>query len=196
MPHENQRIVITKRLFKEAMLRLLQEKELEKISVTELCREAGCNRTTFYRHYEIPRDVLNELQQDWHQSFRKTVSSPKTPEEVRPFIRKLCHYMDSNEAFIKIILQRDSGVNMALFLSEVMHGVWDELELGTAEEISPDTKTLLCLYTAGGFYLLLHQWFLGNIHKSADEMAECIFELLNKMDSGILGKQFDFGCIK
>ena len=61
MERENQRIMLTKRLLKESLLRLLERKELDKISITELCREAGINRATFYRHYEIPRDILNEL---------------------------------------------------------------------------------------------------------------------------------------
>ena len=193
MTHENQRILLTKRLFKEAMLKLLKEKELEKISVTELCREAGLNRATFYRHYEIPRDVLEELQKDLHQTFRKAVPLPKKQEEIRPFTQKLCHFMDSNEVVIKTVLLRDSGMAMALFLSEVMLGVWDELELSVMEEISPDAKKLVCLYNAGGIYLLLHQWFLGTIHKSADEMADCIFELMSKADPESLSRQFGFG---
>lgn len=54
MDRENQRIAITKRLLKESLMRLLQEKELEKINITELCKDAGVNRATFYRHMRSP----------------------------------------------------------------------------------------------------------------------------------------------
>ena len=48
---ENQRIALTKKLLQEGLLRLLETKTLDKISVTVLCRESGINRATFYNHY-------------------------------------------------------------------------------------------------------------------------------------------------
>ena len=53
---ENQRMVVTKRMLKEWLLR-----PLDNIHVNELCRESGINRATFYRHYETPQDVLVSL---------------------------------------------------------------------------------------------------------------------------------------
>ena len=47
---ENQRITLTKKLLQEGLLRLLEVKTLDNISVTELCRESGINRATFYNH--------------------------------------------------------------------------------------------------------------------------------------------------
>ena len=60
---ENQRITLTKKLLQEGLLRLLETKRLDKISVTELCREAGINRATFYNHYDSPQGLLTELEQ-------------------------------------------------------------------------------------------------------------------------------------
>ena len=44
----------------EALISLLEEKELEYITVKEICRRAGVNRSTFYLHYETISDLLNE----------------------------------------------------------------------------------------------------------------------------------------
>lgn len=44
----------------EALLSLLAEKELAYITVKELCRRAGVNRSTFYLHYESVADLLTE----------------------------------------------------------------------------------------------------------------------------------------
>ena len=96
MEQENQRIMLTKRLLKESMLRLLQERPLEKISITELCRNAGINRATFYRHYEIPRDVLNEIGKDIFYEMRKELEMPKFQSDIKAFIEKLCLFMENN----------------------------------------------------------------------------------------------------
>ena len=44
----------------EALLALLEEKDLEYITVKELCHRAGVNRSTFYLHYETITDLVNE----------------------------------------------------------------------------------------------------------------------------------------
>ena len=44
----------------EALLALLEQKDLEYITVKELCRQAGVNRSTFYLHYETIGDLMNE----------------------------------------------------------------------------------------------------------------------------------------
>ncbi len=49
------RIVRTRHALTTALLRLLDDTQLEAITVTGLCREAGVHRTTFYGHH---RDVV------------------------------------------------------------------------------------------------------------------------------------------
>lgn len=55
--------------FNEALLKLLEKKPFEYITVSELCKEAGVNRSTFYLHYENTVDLLNETTQYVMQCF-------------------------------------------------------------------------------------------------------------------------------
>lgn len=59
---KNQCRTLTKRLLKESLIKLLKEKDIQKISITELCNEAGINRTTFYSHYSSQYDVLKDME--------------------------------------------------------------------------------------------------------------------------------------
>ena len=43
-----------------ALISLLKKKSLEYITVSEICKAAGVNRSTFYLHYETIGDLLNE----------------------------------------------------------------------------------------------------------------------------------------
>lgn len=56
----NAKVERTKRAFQEAFCRLIQTTPAAQITVSELCREAGLNRSTFYRHYAIPLDVITD----------------------------------------------------------------------------------------------------------------------------------------
>ncbi len=44
----------------EALISLLEKKNLEFITVKEICETAGVNRSTFYLHYETISDLMNE----------------------------------------------------------------------------------------------------------------------------------------
>ena len=46
--------------FDKALLALLDKKPFEFITISEICEEAGVNRSTFYLHYENTRDLLEE----------------------------------------------------------------------------------------------------------------------------------------
>lgn len=43
-----------------ALISLLKKKSFEYITISELCKEAGVNRSTFYLHYETIGDLLEE----------------------------------------------------------------------------------------------------------------------------------------
>ncbi|MBR2639957.1 MAG: TetR/AcrR family transcriptional regulator, partial [Oscillospiraceae bacterium] len=43
-----------------ALLELLKTKSFEFITVSEICKKAGVNRSTFYLHYENTRELLEE----------------------------------------------------------------------------------------------------------------------------------------
>ena len=49
---------ITKECIKTALIQLLENKEREKISVSEIVKRAGVSRTAFYAHYQTKEDVL------------------------------------------------------------------------------------------------------------------------------------------
>ena len=48
-------------LMDEALIDLLETKDPEYITVKEICKKAGVNRSTFYLHYDTIADLINEV---------------------------------------------------------------------------------------------------------------------------------------
>ena len=46
----NRRILYTKKIIKESLLKLLENKEIHQVTVTDICKDADINRGTFYTH--------------------------------------------------------------------------------------------------------------------------------------------------
>lgn len=59
----NQRVRLTRELLREAMLHRLEEGSTDKVTVVALCQEAGINRSTFYRYYDEPQDVVKDMEE-------------------------------------------------------------------------------------------------------------------------------------
>ena len=53
----------------EALIALLEVKDLEYITVKEICAKAGVNRSTFYLHYETIADLVNEAMENVDKRF-------------------------------------------------------------------------------------------------------------------------------
>ncbi|WP_106498398.1 TetR/AcrR family transcriptional regulator [Lentibacillus sp. Marseille-P4043] len=58
------RIIRTRQLLRNAFIELLQEMDIEKISVNSLTKRAGVNRVTFYLHYQDITDMMEKLADD------------------------------------------------------------------------------------------------------------------------------------
>ena len=65
MKNEDTRVQYTKKVLKDALLRILKDKPIAKVSIKELCEAAGLNRGTFYLHYNEPNDVLKEIESEF-----------------------------------------------------------------------------------------------------------------------------------
>lgn len=65
LEYMDNRVRYTKSVLQQALLKILQRKHIDKVSVKELCEEAKVNRGTFYLHYSTPNDILMEIEQQF-----------------------------------------------------------------------------------------------------------------------------------
>ena len=85
----------------DVFTKLLEEKDIQKITVKEICEDAHINRSTFYNHFE---DVYGVLEKMWlihaenmRYIFRKSHTSSK-----RENMRLILLYIKENELFYRV----------------------------------------------------------------------------------------------
>ncbi|MGM9619729.1 MAG: TetR/AcrR family transcriptional regulator [Oscillospiraceae bacterium] len=174
---ENQRIALTKRLLKESLLRLMPEKSIQRITVSELCEASEINRSTFYNHYGCPADVLKEIETDVIADLER-IWDTEGAEKNWPMNRRveaLCAYLLEHRQ-VAMLLLRDSDTNseFATLLSQAAHvrAIYEQL-LSHVE--NPDSKQLMTTFLTTGTYHMIRQWLLEDIPKTPKEMGDLVY---------------------
>ncbi|WP_203623447.1 TetR/AcrR family transcriptional regulator [Lacticaseibacillus sp. 866-1] len=99
----NRRAQATERQLKNAMLTLLAQMPLEKISVTALCREADINRGTFYTHYQDPQALFTAIELDLVEQVSALVDQPRT--DMAAWLTPILTLVRENAAATEIIIR-------------------------------------------------------------------------------------------
>lgn len=69
----DRRVEKTQESLDEALLTLLQKKPIEKITVTEICRVANINRSTFYLHYKDIEDLYHQAENSLYDAYLRSL---------------------------------------------------------------------------------------------------------------------------
>ena len=90
----------------EALLLLLQKKDFEFITVKEVCKKAGVNRSTFYLHYENMDDLLQESVDMISRRFRESFDQSTAVFDAQSASKEECFlvtpkYLTPYLAFVK-----------------------------------------------------------------------------------------------
>lgn len=173
---ENQRIALTKRLLKEALLKLMETKNIQKISVSELCKEAGINRVTFYNHYSSPSDILAEMGDGLilgMQDASKEKSKMKTLT-LQERVETACEYLQKNKKAAKILFENNTPDSE--FGAKLIRGQdgWQTLCSALGEKYGEAGKELILTFVVYGAYCMITKWLLDDIKKTPKEMGQLI----------------------
>lgn len=77
---ENRKSKYSRMVIEEAFLSLLSHTPLDKITVSEICKLADVNRSTFYAHYFDIYDLMNQITNTFfEQIFHQIISSVGAP---------------------------------------------------------------------------------------------------------------------
>lgn len=177
---DDQRIALTKRLLREGLLRLLCKTDLNKISVTQLCTESGINRATFYRHYEQPCDILNDIKREIFQEAVALAEKNAAKGDTKKWLEATCCYFYEHSDMLKILFRYRTDDEFVMFLNDRFNEQHPELKSkGYFSEVDEDTMRLGAYYYAGGIYYILRQWLTEPIHKTPQEVATLMYHFLN-----------------
>lgn len=170
----------SRKLINEALADLLQEKPLEKITVTDVVTRANINRGTFYAHYKDIPDVVDHLIQQTFSAITDVLSAqkPLSPNLGSSILTQIQSILEEDMFFYRKILCSGAASLMQDRLVEIVcdyllqnreafyHGGREEYELGIR-------------FCAGGLSNLYRDWFEGKLPMTLDELTQRADEIIS-----------------
>ena len=102
------RIVKTKKVLFDTLLKLMRQKNFDKIKISDICDEALINRSTFYAHYEDKYELLDDFIEDLKISLLKdledNVNNVTTKEYIMKLLSILIDHIDEKRDIYSAIL--------------------------------------------------------------------------------------------
>jgi len=171
----------TKRMLADALITLLEEKPLDRITIKELTENCGVNRNTFYYHFQDIYSLLNWI---FMEEAERIIAAHRDRGEWLEGIKSAMDYVFQNKKMIYHVYYSIRREELERYLYEVMENVVLDYVAYLSEgmEISGDDRRLI----ADFFKYALVGWALHWIENGMTEEPGEAASKLDRIFSGTL----------
>lgn len=171
---ESRKTLMTKKVFREVLLELLQSKPLSKITITEICEKADLNRSTFYAHYVEVGDLLHEIENEMISNIPKVYGNnehnSKTVKTAE--LEDFFDYVREN-AFEFRVLLIDSDSNA--FFENLKNAILEYYMSANNNRLGMD-KEFQLIYSVNGAIGMMLEWIKREFPYDTKEFTKMVME--------------------
>lgn len=186
----DQRVRLTQNLIKNALVQLMQEQHISKISIRALCEVAGINRSTFYVHYTNQYDLLEKVEQEVLDNLNKYLSKQHLDETHSISVQILTRVLDyakENVKLFKALLSENCGFAFQKDLMELAQVISEQQN----QSLDGRTKEYVKTFGFTGAISILQKWLHDGADESPAQMAGFVIQICYYGISGVKEDAFN-----
>ncbi|WP_168122149.1 TetR/AcrR family transcriptional regulator [Paenibacillus sp. HB172176] len=181
----------TRQQLRLALIALMKEKGLEKITVSDLTERADMNRGTFYLHYQDVPDLFLQVKQEIFDDMSKImitfdpreISSYAVEDKPYPKVIKFLTYIAENKDFFLVIFgpNGDAGFPMQIkaFMTEHLYKKSAFAQLNDSGKALVPRDYLIAYVSSANLGLITH-WLNAGLNLSVEEVALILTRIMHK----------------
>jgi len=181
MKKEDRRVRRTKKILTQALTELLQQKQVNEITVRELTDLADMNRGTFYLYYKDIYDMLEKIQDEMFEKLNAIFAvreGEEVTEQTKPILLDLFRFIEENQEMCRVLLSPNGDMNFLHRLNEVLrekclHLYVDAHPVSSEEDF--DYRYSFMVYGCAG---IIRAWVGRNCPEQPEQMAELTNHLI------------------
>lgn len=189
---EDRRIRKTKRLLKQGLCALMQEKDFHTITVKELTDYTDLNRGTFYLHYTDIYDLLEKIEDEVLGEFQAMVdaSRPQTsPANLMPILEPVADYIEQNYSVCKVLFCNVSADHFLMrFQKFIMQNGISFIKESFVISENPQLDAYL-VFISNGITGLLRSRMTGSALQQKQEIVSLCHKIIISSATALLGER-------
>ena len=186
MQKKESKYYYTAQLMNQALIALLEKKDIEFITVTEITKKAGVNRSTFYLHYENIYDLLEETIQNLNEKFISSFNirvpfKINSPQEAflitNEFLIPYLNFCKENKKILQLINKKPR-----LFQNkEVYQKMYSMIFYPAISQFlnKEDERTYFLEFFTQGLVGIVHKWLELDCVTPIEELIDIIKKCIN-----------------
>lgn len=152
------RVRYTKKVLREALLKCMETRPVNQITVKEVCELAGLNRATFYKHYRDCFDLLEQLENEMLEQLGESLRDLSSLD-AKALVSSIFDMIDSNYELCRVLVFSGNDVTfvrkIVALARERSVPLWKKyLKRATDEEMD---MLFICL--ASGLLMVIEQTY-------------------------------------
>ena len=173
----NQRTRLSKMLFKNALMDLLNEKgSVSKVSIRELCDRAELNRSTFYAHYNEPKDLLFEIESELLEATEEHLKKIGAENDAgaHRYILSFLQYIKENDKPFRTLLVNSADPE---FRSRFMQRSIIQFVENLRMEFPKELEQYIISYVLNGNTGIIIQWIRSGYSVDETTIVDLLFSI-------------------
>ena len=184
----DRRVLKTKRAIQNAFAKLLSEKDINDITISDIAAEADINRKTFYKYYAGIYEVVDEIENDIVRRFDEALTEiDLRSNATSPYMvfEKITSVINTDIDFFGYLLSMNSNLSLSAKLVDLLKAKTRSI-LQMYLDISESRMELMLEFMVTGFVAVYRSWFNSDRSLPIEEISANINELCFKGLNGYL----------
>ncbi|MBE6751659.1 MAG: TetR/AcrR family transcriptional regulator [Ruminococcaceae bacterium] len=175
----DRRVKRTKKLLRDSLFSLLQEKSINEITVTELTDVADINRATFYFYYTDIFDMLDQIQNEAYDLFEDVLQGAEdcvsTPETFVKYVENILIFCKQNPAIARFVITREYNNNKVL--TKIKKLLAKNVPVAREQYAQDDPRRFILNFALNSLTGTVVDWMDDGMVISPNVMAEFIADM-------------------
>lgn len=172
----DRRIKYTKKVIKDTFLNLLEEKDIKKVTVSEICELADVNRATFYRYYLDVYDLLDKIENEFTEELKSALSN-ESNYTVSSFSSDLLKVFLENKELVKILFNTNNNIYFLNTFLEIAYEKCKEKWEKDLPNINQEDINYASSFIFNGALGVINYWVQSDFDKDYKEISQIIEQL-------------------
>ena len=192
----DRRVLRTKRAIKAAFARLLTEKDVNDITISDIADLADINRKTFYNYYAGIYEVIDEIEDEIAANFETVLTDTDFKENLKnPYMlfEKLTEIINTDMDFFGYMLSMNANVSLSTKIVEILKTRAKTIIMSYLDE-DERRIDLMLEFMISGLMAVYKSWFNSDRRDNIEDLNEEISVLSFRGVNGYLNMDlYDVG---